>query len=219
MLELGPALNFSYVSIMEDQHQGQTIWGWTLEGRRGGKWSELTHGGSIGKLSRLLNSGLRFPLIPATIVRTGHKRIISCTELSPSDRVAGVDAERARVEDPPAPPPQPSDVVFTHCDSANSWLVEGGGQIRNANRSSPSACLTLDGPASRFSFVSATACQDGASKQKWLYPQSKSAPNIAYDGGTVETTKMCIQINGDHPWVDHRGEHHRLHTTPRALGC
>ena len=139
MLELGPALNISYVSIMEDQHQGQTIWGWTLEGRRGGKWSELTHGGSIGKLSRLLNSGLRFPLIPATIVRTGHKRIISCTELSPSDRVAGVDAGRARVGDPPAPPPQPSDVVFTHCDSANSWLVEGGGQIRNANRSSPSA--------------------------------------------------------------------------------
>ena len=187
VLELGHALNFSYVSIMEDQHQGQTIWGWTLEGRRGGKWSELTHGGSIG-----------------------HKRIISCSELSPSDRVAGVDAERARAEDPPAPPPQPSDVLFTHCDSANSWLVEGGGQIRNANRSSPSACLTLDGPASRFSFVSATACQHGASKQKWLYPQSKSAPNIAYNGGTVEATKMCIQINGDHPWVDHRGKHHRL---------
>ena len=120
VLELGPGLNISYVSIMEDQHQGQTIWGWTLEGRRGGKWSELTHGGSIG-----------------------HKRIISCSELSPSDRVAGVDAERARVEDPPAPPPQPSDVLFTHCDSANSWLVEGGGQIRNANRSSPSACLTV----------------------------------------------------------------------------
>jgi hypothetical protein len=75
-----------YVSVMEEQHAGQLIWGWTLEGRQteGGEWQLLAGGRSVG-----------------------HKRIVDCAALAAPATCTGVQALRfsateTATESPPA---------------------------------------------------------------------------------------------------------------------
>ena len=123
-LDVSAVMNFSYISIMEEQHHGQRIWGWTLEGKTAEQtWGTMATGGSIG-----------------------HKRIVDCAALETppeSGPIAGSilavsvargwGSSHGTVRDPPAPPPQPDDVLFTQCDRASSWVMKPDGTIRNAN--------------------------------------------------------------------------------------
>jgi hypothetical protein len=108
-------------------------------------------------------------------------------------------------------PPAPADVIFTQCDRAGSWLLPSSptGRIRNANASSAGACLTLDGPPGRFTFLTSAAC--GAARQQWKYPFSNRSgvATLAFaaqtrdgDGGS---TPMCVQIDGGKPWTNEPG--------------
>eukprot|EP01052_Picozoa_sp_SAG31_P030228 SAG31_NODE_3083_length_4696_cov_3.351751_5_plen_269_part_00 len=111
----GASSNFSYIVVMEEQQSGQHIWGWTVEGRRekSAHWDLLAMGGSIG-----------------------HKRIISCAELHIGETTGLVKTRTTeRGGDPPAPPPQPDDVVFTNCVHATNWSLMSDGTIRGANSS------------------------------------------------------------------------------------
>ena len=208
----GAGANFSYVSVKEEQSDGQLIWGWEIEGRYGARWRPLWKGASIG-----------------------HRRILSCTELQgdtptlkpfPSSQTVATSADTG-ADDPPPPPPKPTDVVFVECSRANAWVVHGDdGTIRTANATgvatgvatvvasyhseAEEVCLTLDGDgaASRFQFVSATPCSSGGgasavvSQQQWTYPWKAGQPALAFKH--VSGTPMCIQINGDRPWVGNR---------------
>ena len=201
-LELAGVKDFSYIVIMEEQHHGQRIWGWTVEGKRAGKWGPLSKGGSIG-----------------------HKRIISCADLNPSSSEAdphepeqqATGKEARRSHDPPDPPPRPDDVLFTECGRANSWQVKADGTVRTNVASASAAdaegrerCLTLDGPAQRFQFLSAKPCIEqhdadadsgsagrASPQQRWKFPWLPGQPALAFAG----PAKMCVQINGDTPWT------------------
>lgn len=204
-LDLTGVSNFTFISIMEEQHHGQRIWGWTLEGKRAGskKWELLSRGGSIG-----------------------HKRIISCAELTPAPPPIAISSDTwllsyhhnvldVTAADPPAPPAQSSDVLFTTCEQAHGWVVQADGTVRatiNSSLSSGTAsaeevCLTLDGPPDRFQFVSAKACRgtndNGAAQQHWKFPWEPGQPALAFAGATA-TSPKCIQILGSSPWTGQR---------------
>lgn len=214
-LDLAGVSNFSFISIMEEQHHGQQIWGWKVEGKRAGseQWELLSHGGSIG-----------------------HKRIINCAELTPTtlplSPTAQVDSWQSiryhrdtrndvAVADPPAPPAQPDDVLFTTCERAHGWVVKADGTVRATINTSASkeVCLTLDGLPHQFQFVSAKPCK-GTVQQRWKFPWKPGQPALAFAGGAggasttttasqkntaaARVSQQCIQINGDSPWTGNR---------------
>jgi hypothetical protein len=213
-LELGSpaARNFSYVSVMEGQQGGQLIWGWTIEGRyRSSSSDTSSSSGSASSWRPLWNGG-----------SIGHKRIVACADLPPPSTTDATEPKTG-LGDPPPPAPKSSDVLFVECARANAWVVHAtDGTIRT--HGSPDAggelCLTLDGPPSRFQFVSATLCSPAATKststssssggsggggqQQWAYPWKAGQPALAFNGTTAPGNAMCIQINGDRPWTDHR---------------
>ena len=222
-LDLAGVSNFSFISIMEDQHHGQQIWGWKVEGMRAGseQWEVLSRGGSIG-----------------------HKRLINCAELTPTAKflstiATDVDIDswhsmryrhntrsEAAAADPPAPPAQPDDVLFTTCERAHGWVVKADGTVRATINTSASeeVCLTLDGLPHQFQFVSAKPCK-GTMQQHWKFPWKPGQPALAFAGGgggartaaTVATTtashnktaaalvtQQCVQILGNAPWIGQR---------------
>ena len=205
VLDLTGVSDFTFISIMEEQHHGQRIWGWKLEGKRAEseQWELLSRGGSIG-----------------------HKRIINCAELTPAPAPNAIYGDSwplrhqkiqdVAVADPPAPPAQSGDVLFTACEQAHGWIVEADGTVRATINSSTSSiatsvgeqvCLTLDGPPVRFQFVSAKPCRSandrGASQQRWKLPWKPGQPALAFAGRTANT-HQCIQILGDSPWTGQR---------------